>query len=184
MKSRIFLFIFATSIAQAEVPDLLAGKELVLKGNSRGAVACMACHKENGEGMSASGFPQLAGLKEAYLKKQLEDYQNLQRVNPVMQPIAKGLNAQEIRNLAAYFASMPSVPQVEKYEKADVIELGKQIAERGMWSKAVPACFACHGPNAEGVGESFLRCYIREKYICFNSFRRGKVVRGKMTRTI
>lgn len=50
------------------------------------ALACVTCHGANGEGMAAGGFPRLAGLSAAYMRKQLEDIRSGARSAPVMQP--------------------------------------------------------------------------------------------------
>ncbi len=155
MKAILFVY-FATSVfAHAEPLDFEIAKKIILNGNSKGALACMTCHQQNGAGNSAAGFPQLAGMNAAYFSKQIYDFQNLQRVNPVMQPIAKGLDENEIKNLAAYFASMPVVANPSVQSSQSNFELGKTIAEKGLWAKGMPACFSCHGPSGRGVGENF-----------------------------
>lgn len=155
MIGKIVLILFFTGAAGAESVDLNNAKDLVLKGNSNGALACMACHQENGAGIPLAGFPQLAGLNPVYFVKQINDYKNSLRINPVMQPIAKGLNESELKNLAAYFAAMTPVANTEKSTSVQIVEEGRLIAERGLWEKGVPACYACHGPDGGGVGEHF-----------------------------
>ena len=143
------------SLAFASPAQIAAGKKIVLEGNSKDALACMTCHMENGEGMQDSAFPQLAGQNPAYISKQLKDLQGKLRLSDVMNPIAKSLSDDDIADVAAYYASMPRVSKIEKSTSATNFEQGRLIAERGLWSKGVPACFSCHGPNAEGVGENF-----------------------------
>lgn len=143
------------SIAIASTDQIAAGKKIVLEGNSQGALACMTCHMENGEGMQDSAFPQLAGQNLHYISKQLKDLQGKQRVSDVMNPIAISLSDEDIANVSAYYASMPRVTKIEKSTSSTKFEQGRLIVERGLWNKGVPACIACHGPNVEGVGESF-----------------------------
>lgn len=152
---RLFLF-FSTicSIAYAD-SSVEAGKKIVMNGNDKGALACMTCHMQNGEGMQESGFPQLAGLHAGYISKQLKDLQSKKRINDVMNPIAKGLTEADIVSVAAYYSQLPIISKVEQSSSAKKFLEGKLIAERGIWSKGVPACYACHGPNAVGVGEAF-----------------------------
>lgn len=148
-------FTFCSLTFAATAPQIEAGKKIVLEGNAQGALACMTCHMENGEGMQDSAFPQLAGMNPAYMSKQLKDLQGKLRLSDVMNPIAKGLSDEDIASVSAYYASMPRVSKIEKSTSPTKYEQGKLIAERGLWNKGVPACFACHGPNAVGVGESF-----------------------------
>ena len=148
------LFVFF-AFAENPVPD--SAKQIVLKGNSKGALACMTCHQENGAGMVAPGFPQLAGMNPFYFSKQIADFTNGQRINPIMQPIAKGLSEKEVKDLAAYFASLSVVKNTanQTVTNAATLEEGQFIANNGLWHKGIPACFACHGPQGEGVGENF-----------------------------
>lgn len=154
-KTYFLLAISYCSLAYAGTGSIEAGKKIVLEGNNKEALACMGCHMENGEGMQDSGFPQLAGMNPTYMTKQLKDLQGPLRKSDVMNPMAKSLSEQDIQDVVAYFSSLPSVSKVEKSTTPANFELGRQIAERGLWNKGVPACFTCHGPNAMGVGENF-----------------------------
>lgn len=166
-------FFFIVCPAFGQYSD--AGKKIVMEGNQSGGLPCITCHLENGEGMQEYGFPQLSGLHNNYLIKQLKDYQSLLRKHDVMNPIAKGLTEKEIRDVAAYFANLPSVKKVEKSLSADLFEKGKIIAERGLWDKNVPACFSCHGPGGSGVGEIFPplinqgKIYLEQSLLAFKN---------------
>lgn len=77
--------------------DAAAGKEK--------AVTCAGCHGP--EGVSTNPmWPSLAGQKEQYLAKQMRDFRDGKRRNPVMSPMAQGLSDQDIENLAAYYSSL------------------------------------------------------------------------------
>lgn len=150
----------------SESVDILAGKQIVLNGNPKGALACITCHVESGQGMSENGFPQLSGMSPFYLEKQIKDFQSLQRINSVMQPIAKALDSQDIANIAAYFSSLTPVENNKLSSDIAKLELGRLIVERGLWDKGVPACISCHGPNVNGVGENFPRLqYLGKVYM-------------------
>ena len=157
MLKKLLLFSLTfSSLAFASSEQIQAGKKIVLEGKSENIIACMTCHMENGEGMQDSAFPQLAGMHPAYLSKQLKDLRGAKlRLSDVMNPIAKDLSDEDIANVSAYYASMPRVSKIEKSTSTTKYEQGRLIAERGLWNKGVPACFSCHGPNAEGVGENF-----------------------------
>ncbi|MBU6471787.1 MAG: cytochrome c, partial [Alphaproteobacteria bacterium] len=51
-------------------------------------------------------FPNLACQKNEYLSGALNAFQSGGRNNPIMSPVAKGLSAADIRNLAAYFSGL------------------------------------------------------------------------------
>ncbi len=69
------------------------------------ANACIGCHGPSG--VSASPlWPNLAGQKEGYLSKQLQDFKSGQRKDPLMSPISLSLSDQDISDLAKYFSSL------------------------------------------------------------------------------
>lgn len=132
------------------------GQSISNQGNSKGASACIACHGVDGNGMAQSGFPRLAGLSSVYMEKQLHDFANAKRNSPIMAPIAKALSGAEIKAVADYFAKMaiPASPR-KSINDNQLIQEGKTLAEKGNWSNDVPACFACHGAGALGIGDHF-----------------------------
>ncbi len=69
--------------------------------------SCAACHGADGNG-NIPLYPRLAGQHEDYLRKALADYQSGARKNVVMKGIAAPLSAQDMTDLAAYFASQPN----------------------------------------------------------------------------
>ena len=70
------------------------------------SASCAACHGPDGNG-NIPLYPRLAGQHEDYLHKVLQDYQSGARKNVVMKGMATPLSAQDIADLAAYFASQP-----------------------------------------------------------------------------
>lgn len=66
------------------------------------ALSCSGCHGTNGR--SASGMPNIAGLDQAYIVKQMNDFRSGARAATVMHQIAKGYNDEQIALLAAYFS--------------------------------------------------------------------------------
>lgn len=131
------------------------GKQIVSQGNGKGATACLACHGMDGAGQAAAGFPMLAGLNKAYLQKQIKDMVKGSRNAPVMSPIAKALTDEEIKAVATYYSNLPPPAAKAAGNDAALMEQGKQLAESGNWSKNIPACYACHGDAAAGVGTHF-----------------------------
>ncbi|MDW3095428.1 MAG: cytochrome c [Gammaproteobacteria bacterium] len=66
---------------------------------------CVACHGD--AGMSAvATFPNIAGQYEDYLYVALTDYKSGERNNAIMSGIVAALNDQDMKDLAAYYASL------------------------------------------------------------------------------
>jgi len=107
--------------------------------------ACAACHGIDGNSANPA-FPSLAGQSEKYLVKQLEDYRSGNRANPIMAPQAQGLSDDDIRNLAAYYASqtLQHRPSGEKNRSGEI------IYRYGLVESGIAACAACHGPTGNG----------------------------------
>ncbi len=141
------------SQAALAVGDASTGQRIALQGNGKGAAACVGCHGANGEGNAAAGFPRLAGLDDQYLVKQLQDYQQGTRQNPIMQPIATVLDNQEMLDVAAYYAGM--IPAGGTPDTTVGGEAGEVLALRGDWNRDIPACISCHGPGGRGVDPHF-----------------------------
>jgi Cytochrome c553 len=127
---------------------------IVKQGNGKGAAPCMACHGVDGGGMEATGYPRLAGLDAAYLQRQLDDFANGTRANPVMQPNASALSEDERAALAKYYSAMP-LPVRFARPAALPDTKGERLATRGDWGRALPGCVQCHAPGGVGVGANF-----------------------------
>ena len=101
------------------------------------------------------GFPRLSGLPAPYIEKQLYDFRSGARQNAIMQPIAAALSDQEITAVANAYAKRPKVNVNSKNIETPTPGSGAWIAQRGEWSKNIPECTLCHGPDGVGVGDSF-----------------------------
>lgn len=120
------------------VGDRVAGKTK--------AMACMGCHGADGNSVQSS-FPKLAGQGQAYLVKQLQDYQNGHRQNDVMVTMVASLSQQDMVDIAAFYASNTTTIE----SMTDVGELGQRIYNAGNRESGIPACKACHGPGGKGI---------------------------------
>ena len=154
-QAAIFL-LFSLSYFNHSVYANELGQKIAMQGNAQGATACIACHGADGGGQVQAGFPRLAGLAEQYLINQLESFDKGTRQSPVMGPIAKAMSKQEIAAVTNYFAKLPT-PKGKMSTSTDktLMLQGKQLATKGNWDNNVPACYACHGPQARGVGQYF-----------------------------
>jgi cytochrome c553 len=93
--------------------DLDSGKALA-------ATVCSACHGANGVSVG-SRIPHLAGQRSAYLTSQLEAFKAGTRKNALMAVIAPQLSADDVANVAAYFAAQPgAAPDAKSSLPADI----------------------------------------------------------------
>jgi cytochrome c553 len=116
------------------------------------AAPCEACHGAHGEGMAAAHVPRIAGQSAEYLKKQLDNYADRTRDNPVMTNFAKALSEQQRIKYAMQYASMPTL-QSPQPKTLNTVQLarGHQLAFQGDERIRVQACNSCHGPDGIGV---------------------------------
>lgn len=151
------MFAFALLLGWSPLDAAADASTLATQGNDHGVAPCASCHGADGAGQAAAGFPRLAGLNSAYLRKQLDDFASGARENAVMKPIATALDADERKAVSDYYAKLPIPPALarstSKSPKAD--SPGALLATRGRWSQQVPGCDQCHGPGGVGVGEHF-----------------------------
>lgn len=69
---------------------------------------CIGCHSIPGYKASfpiVYSVPAIGGQSEGYIANALHAYQSGDRKHPTMQGIARGLSAQDIQDVAAYYAA-------------------------------------------------------------------------------
>jgi len=146
-------------VLAADVPanlraDVDKGQAIYNEGKGD-ATACGGCHGEKSLGMDAMESPRLANIGEIYVFKQLNDYATDKRTDPgagaAMTDIAKALNEQDRRDVAAYLDAFEyeTEPSDLKALAADGGKVGdpkkgKIIMTNGIKPK-IPACKNCHG---------------------------------------
>jgi len=81
----------------------------VAAGEKKANEVCTACHGPDGNKPIAPEYPKLGGQHADYLVKTLRDYKSGARKDPIMAGQAQALTAKEIEDVAAYYASRPSV---------------------------------------------------------------------------
>ncbi|MFT6625593.1 MAG: cytochrome c553 [Cycloclasticus sp.] len=95
------------SLSIAILVLLISGNSIagdVAAGKAKSA-QCAACH--GASGISPMGlYPNLAGQKEQYLIKQMNDFRSAKRKDPTMQAMSAALTDTDVVNLAAYYASI------------------------------------------------------------------------------
>lgn len=153
--------------------SLEAGQKIARQGAGNGVAACSSCHGAQGEGNPASGFPRIAGQSTYYLSRQMVAFTNGSRSSPIMTPIAKALDEQQIRDVSAYFASAapPAVAASSAGSarpSAAVRKRGEILASVGDQSQRLQACANCHGPG--GVGEAPTFPYLAGQHANYLKF--------------
>ena len=93
------------AVALAAAPVLAGGDPAAGKEK---AAACYACHGETGISPQ-SIYPHIGGQYEDYLLHSLRAYKSGERNNAIMKGMVAALSDQDMKDLAAYFASLEGV---------------------------------------------------------------------------
>ncbi len=147
------------------VPTYIAWTETTIRQAANGdpkrgeviAQDCTACHGD--KGLSAQPWiPNLAGLDPLVFYKQLDDFRSGTRLSAPMSAIAQSLTAQQYADLAAYFGSLPGLPENRgerpprshsSYRSRDPVE---RLIYAGDPKRGIAACASCHGPGGYRIG--------------------------------
>ena len=177
MKS-LYVVALATLFATSVMADEAKGpaKPDLAKGANISATVCAACHTADGSrGIPTN--PILQGQHADYLVKQLTEFKSGKRDNAIMKPMASTLSDDDMRNVAAFYASKTAKPGAAKNK--DSVELGRKIWRGGIADKQVPACAGCHGPAGAGVPAQYARLagqhaeYVSSQLELFRSGKRA-----------
>ncbi|GAB3038375.1 MULTISPECIES: cytochrome c [Oleiagrimonas] len=87
------------------------------------ATSCFACHGKDGQSI-APNYPRLAGQYQNYMEQALHEYKSGQRKNAIMKGMAAQLSEQDIKDVTAYFSSLPSKLSTLKYHIQGAKEMG------------------------------------------------------------
>jgi cytochrome c553 len=130
--------------------DANRGAVIAAQG-AAGAPACAACHAFDGTADATGAFPRIDGQSASYLEQQMRDFASSDRMNAIMSPIAKALSADDIADVAEYYASKGSQFLPLATADAAIIKKGQQLAQEGDAAKGILGCNNCHGPDGEGM---------------------------------
>ena len=114
---------------------------------------CYDCHGSSGRGYRGYfPMPRLAGQTTEYFDNQLRAFAERRRETHIAMPMSRvhGLSPAMRTALAAHFTRLNPIPFGRTDRK--LVATGKAIYEEGVPGDNVPACSACHGPEAKGSG--------------------------------
>lgn len=95
----------ALAVVLAAAPALAGGDPAAGKEK---AAPCYACHGETGVSPQPI-YPHIGGQYEDYLLHALKAYRSGERNNAIMKGMVAALSEQDMKDLAAYFASLEGV---------------------------------------------------------------------------
>lgn len=143
------------------------------------AMSCTMCH--GARGTSPAGTPHLAGQPASATYKQLRDFASGHRPSAIMQPLVLELSDQDMRDLAADYASL----ERERISAIAPSEEGTpRLVRNGDPMRSIGACSSCHSPHAERpatpVLEGLSDTYLRDQLVAFRSGRRANDINRQM----
>lgn len=107
------------------------------------ATTCNNCHGAAGISTDAA-IPNLAGQSAAAIYKQLEDFRSGKRYPAVMGVYVSPLSEENVIDLSAHYASLPSQKGALSEGPADPAT--RRLIEVGDPLRGIAPCAACHGP--------------------------------------
>ena len=133
----------------AHAADIAAGKEK--------AEMCTGCHGDAGFSQTEN-IPSLTGQPDQFVQWQLMFFRAGTRKNEQMQPIVEQLSNDDIRDLAAYFASLTPPKAATPDDNPDLSKKGAQAA-------AGRRCASCHTDSYAGTKAVARIAGQREDYL-------------------
>jgi cytochrome c553 len=147
-----------------------AGPDLA-KGQATAAV-CGSCHAFDGSRGSPAN-PIIQGQHPDYIVKQLREFKAGQRINPIMQAIAAQLSDEDMRNVAAFYATKQPKPGFARNKELALA--GQRAYKGGIVDRQIPSCAGCHAPNGAGIPSQYPRIagqhadYTEAQLVAFRS---------------
>ena len=177
--------VLATGLACAEPSSKLAWTPETLAAIKKGdpakgkviAESCASCHANGGQ------FPYLDGQLAPYLYKQLHDYKDGSRANPIMTGLVAGLSPEDMAHVAVYYSGQ-DIPPPPKEEKGS--EAAEVLVKEGDSRRILPPCAACH--EASGTGQKIdvpaiagqNAAYLEQTLLDYKSGARKNDLYGRM----
>ncbi len=169
----LFGVLLASFAVASPAAQDVAAKPDIAQGEAKSNAVCGACHTNDGSRGSPAN-PILQGQHPAYMVKQLTEFKAGKRQSPVMQGMAASLTPQDMRNVAAFYATKHAKPGFAK--STELATLGQKIYRGGIVDRQIPACAGCHSPDGAGIPSQYPRLagqhseYVEAQ---LNAFRSG-----------
>jgi len=125
-----------TTVPKQAAADVHAGKAFAER-------ECKACHGVDGKG-TAAAIPSLAAQRERYLLASIQAYKEGKRHHAALRTMAGRMSEADVKNVAAYYASLPPVASASGKEAPffSPYESGKTLAA---------GCAKCHGEDGNST---------------------------------
>ena len=159
--------------AVVAAPAFSAAAADLAKGQETYGGVCIACHGEAGKSVLPEN-PVLAQQHPEYLVKQLSEYKDGKRADPIMLGMAAMLSDEDMKNVSAYLAQQKAEPGAATDK--DLAALGEKIYRGGIQDRNIASCAGCHSPNGAGIPAQYPRLSGQHaQYIVtqLNQFRDG-----------
>jgi cytochrome c553 len=115
---------------------------------------CSTCHGPRGISTS-SEFPILAAQRPGYLAAQIHAFRKQTRAekdaHDFMWGVAGRLDEKIVDGIAAYYAAQPPAPG--RTDDPALVAKGKELFDKGLPDRGIPACASCHGANGQGIAD-------------------------------
>ncbi len=148
----------AAALAAPVFPAIAAGetpaKADLVQGQASYEAVCAACHGVDGNSQIVIN-PKLAQQHPEYLIKQLHDFKDDKRADPVMKGFAMMLSDEEMNNISAWLAQQKAQPGYATGK--ELVQLGERIYRGGIADRNIAACASCHSPNGAGIPSQYPR---------------------------
>ena len=109
---------------------------------------CSTCHGPRGISTSAE-FPILAAQRKGYLEAQIDAFRKKTRAerdaHDFMWGIAGNLDQAIIGGIANYYSTQPAARG--RIDDPALVAQGKELYDKGVSDRGIPACATCHGAN-------------------------------------
>ena len=149
---------FAIFAILAGASTLLSGQtippEIQKAAEEKAINLCSTCHGPRGISTSPE-FPILAAQRPGYLAAQIDAFRKQTRAekdaHDFMWGIAGRLDEKIVDGIAAYYSAQP--PASGRADDPALVAKGKELFDKGLPDRGIPACASCHGANGEGIAD-------------------------------
>ncbi|NWK78822.1 cytochrome c [Aquitalea sp. LB_tupeE] len=98
---------YIISIVLLSISCYASADNSLSKGQSIATTLCVACHGTGGVS-TMENYPNLASQKSTYIVKQLKDFREGRRQDPIMNNMAASLDDVTIKSIAEYYSGQTS----------------------------------------------------------------------------